>query len=596
MNKRKEGLEGLPLELVEEAPVGIFLCDEKGNFLYINKTFALIFGFKDAKELKGSCQSLYHLLGPIEFNRVWEELRAHHQVHALEFSIEKKGGDPLWLCLTAKVISVRFQRLVEGFIIDITEKKETAQALERTQLQWRMLIEQAGDAFFIHDHEGCILEVNQRACDTLGYSREELLKMTIDDIDIEAQKKKHKTVFWSRLNPSQYVTFEGIHKRKDGSTYPVEVTLGRVDFGGKSLLLSITRDISKRKEVENELKRAYEEIEKLKERLELENIYLREEIETRFSNNEFIGESPAIKRVLKLAEKVAKEDTCVLIIGETGTGKELLARLIHNMSPRKERPMIVVNCAVLPPTLIEAELFGVEKGAYTGAIKSRMGRFEAANGSTLFLDEIGELPLDLQAKLLRVLEQKEFERIGSSRTLSVDVRIIAATNQDLSQLVREKRSRADLYFRLSVFPIYIPPLRERREDIPLLIWHFVNLFNRTMGKRIVHIPESTIKKLIDYPWPGNVRELRNVIERAMILSEGTTLTVEDLTFSETSQQRSNLLNLSQVEREHILRVLTQTNWKVSGKGGAAEILGLKESTLRAKMKKLGIRRPSSRNT
>jgi len=596
MNKRKEGFEGLPLELVKEAPVGIFLCDEKGNFLYINKTFALIFGFKDAKELKDSCQSLYHLLGPIEFNRVWEKLRAHHQVHALEFFIEKKGGEPLWLCLTAKVISIRFQRLVEGFITDITEKKETAQLLERTQLQWRMLIEQAGDAFFIHDYEGRILEVNQRACDTLGYSREELLKMTIDDIDIEAQKKKHKTVFWSRLNPGQYVTFEGIHKRKDGSTYPVEVTLGRVDFGGKSLLLSITRDISKRKAVENELKRAYEEIKKLKERLELENIYLREEIETRFSNNEFIGESPAIKRVLKLAEKVAKEDTCVLIIGETGTGKELLARLIHNMSPRKERPMIVVNCAALPPTLIEAELFGVEKGAYTGAIKSRTGRFEAANGSTLFLDEIGELPLELQAKLLRVLEQKEFERIGSSRTLSVDVRIIAATNQDLTQLVREKRFRADLYFRLSVFPIYIPPLRERKEDIPLLIWHFVNLFNRTMGKRIVHIPESTIKKLMDYPWPGNVRELRNVIERAMILSEGTTLTVEDLTSSETSQQQSDLLNLSQVEKEHILRVLTQTNWKVSGKGGAAEILGLKESTLRAKMKKLGIRRPSSRNT
>jgi len=446
MNKRKEGFEGLPLELVKEAPVGIFLCDEKGNFLYINKTFALIFGFKDAKELKDSCQSLYHLLGPIEFNRVWEKLWAHHQVHALEFFIEKKGGEPLWLCLTAKVISIRFQRLVEGFITDITEKKETAQLLERTQLQWRMLIEQAGDAFFIHDYEGRILEVNQRACDTLGYSREELLKMTIDDIDIEAQKKKHKTVFWSRLNPGQYVTFEGIHKRKDGSTYPVEVTLGRVDFGGKSLLLSITRDISKRKAVENELKRAYEEIKKLKERLELENIYLREEIETRFSNNEFIGESPAIKRVLKLAEKVAKEDTCVLIIGETGTGKELLARLIHNMSPRKERPMIVVNCAALPPTLIEAELFGVEKGAYTGAIKSRTGRFEAANGSTLFLDEIGELPLELQAKLLRVLEQKEFERIGSSRTLSVDVRIIAATNQDLTQLVREKRFRADLYF------------------------------------------------------------------------------------------------------------------------------------------------------
>ena len=274
------------------------------------------------------------------------------------------------------------------------------------------------------------------------------------------------------------------------------------------------------------LRAALREITELKNRLEKENVHLRREIELKYRHETIVGESSLIKKMLHEAERVAKGDTYVLIQGETGTGKELLARAIHNMSPRKGRSMVTVNCAALPPTLIESELFGREKGAFTGAVSRQQGRFEAANGSTLFLDEIGDLPLELQAKLLRVLEDGRFERLGSSETISVDVRVIAATNQDLADLVKERRFRRDLYYRLNVFPIFVPPLRDRREDIPLLVWAFVRELEQSMGKTITNIPKRTMDLLRDYSWPGNVRELRNVVERAMILTTGTTLHID----------------------------------------------------------------------
>lgn len=582
-------------DLINEAPIGIFLSTEDGSIRYVNNTMARIFGYKDRQAMLSEVTHMSQLLSEGGFLSLLEELKDRGEVLSKELRSKRVSGDPLWICLHARRVSDE-NPFIEGFIADITDKKDANLKLQKNELQLRMLIEQAGDAFFVHDYEGQILEVNRRACETLGYSREELLRMNISDIDIEVRSKRHKDRFWHKLRPGEYITFEGVHRRKDGSTFPVEVTLGRVDFEGQSLLLSITRDITARKEAEEKLRQAYAEIKALKERLENENIYLRQEIEARFGRLEFIGQSEAIRRVLQLAEKVAKEDTCVLIIGETGTGKELLARLIHNMSPRRDRPMVTVNCAALPPTLIEAELFGVEKGAYTGAVRSRVGRFEAADGSTLFLDEVSELPLELQAKLLRVLEYKQFERVGSSKTVTVDVRVIAATNQDLLQLVREKRFRQDLYYRLSVFPIYIPPLRDRREDIPLLVEYFVKRIGQGMGKRDVRVPEQTLKKLMEYHWPGNVRELRNVIERAMIISDGPYLVIEDLEPQKPPLPPESLSqSLEEVERAHILKVLESTNWRVSGKGGAAEILGLKESTLRARMKKLGIKRPPERS-
>ncbi|HME44169.1 MAG TPA: sigma-54 dependent transcriptional regulator [Syntrophorhabdales bacterium] len=332
-----------------------------------------------------------------------------------------------------------------------------------------------------------------------------------------------------------------------------------------------------------------EEIEALKQQLESENIYLQKEVKLLGEHN-IVGQSAAMKTVLAQAEQVAKTDSTVLILGETGTGKELLARAIHSMSVRKNRPLVTVNCASLAPTLMESELFGREKGAYTGAMTRMAGRFEVADGSTLFLDEIGELPLELQAKLLRVLEQGVFERLGSTRPIHVDVRLIAATNRDFAEEVKEGKFRKDLYYRLNVFPIRIPPLRERSEDIPPMVWAFVSQFSEKMGKRIDTIPKKSMDALQSYPWPGNVRELRNVIERAMILSHAETLEVAlpRITGAESSPEQ----NLEDVERRHILSVLEKTNWRVTGKDSAAEIMGLKRSTLQSMMKKLGIKRPT----
>ena len=292
-----------------------------------------------------------------------------------------------------------------------------------------------------------------------------------------------------------------------------------------------------------------------------------------------------MKKVLTEAEQVAGTDSTVLLLGETGTGKELLARAIHSMSLRKDRPLVTVNCAALPPTLIESELFGREKGAYTGAMTRMTGRFEIADGSTLFLDEIGELPLELQSKLLRVLEEGKFERLGSTKPLHVDVRIIAATNRDIEQEMKDGKFRRDLFYRLNVFPIVIPPLRERPDDIPLLVRAVVNEFQKKMGKEIESIPKKTMEALQSYSWPGNVRELRNLIEHAMILSKGKTLDIH--VPNRASSETEAAGNLEDVERKHMVAVLEKTGWRIAGQGGAAEVLGLKRTTLQAKMKKLG---------
>jgi formate hydrogenlyase transcriptional activator len=343
-----------------------------------------------------------------------------------------------------------------------------------------------------------------------------------------------------------------------------------------------------RMQMENQLQERLDEIESLKEKLETENVYLREEVRLLVEHTDIVGQSIVMKRVLTQAEQVAQTDSTVLLLGETGTGKELLARAIHNMSKRKDRTLVVVNCASLPPTLIEGELFGREKGAYTGALTRMPGRFEIAEGSTLFLDEIGELPLELQSKLLRVLEEGQFERLGSSRTIKVNVRIIAATNRNLEQEVKDGKFRRDLYYRLNVFPIVIPPLRERIGDIPLLVRSIVKEFQKRMGKDIESIPKKTMEALQFYSWPGNVRELRNLIEHAMILCTGKTLDVlvPKHEFSKTDVPA----NLNDIERMHMVSVLEKTGWRISGKGGAAEVLGLKRSTLQSKMKKLGIMR------
>src|SRR5262245_10269692 len=344
-----------------------------------------------------------------------------------------------------------------------------------------------------------------------------------------------------------------------------------------------------RKRDNERLQAAFSQVSELKEGLERENISLREEIKLEHSHTAVVGQSAAIRSVLKKAEQVAQTDSVVLIIGDTGTGKEMIARTIHQLSKRRDKPIVKVNCAAMPATLIESEMFGREKGAYTGALSREIGRFELADHSTIFLDEIGELPLELQAKLLRVLQDGEFERLGSSKTLHVDARVIAATNRDLRVAIRDGKFREDLFYRLSVFPIEIPPLRDRREDIPALVWHLLKDLCNRMGRDVESIHPTTLKAFQTYTWPGNVRELRNVIERYLILNPGTVFRAE---VPETDNPPVlTEQNLDEVERRHMQHVLQNTRWRIRGTGGAAEILGLKPTTLEARMKKLGIVRP-----
>ena len=399
-----------------------------------------------------------------------------------------------------------------------------------------------------------------------------------------------------------------IHTRSGGSVWfevhgrPVEYRDGRpVKY------LGAARNITERKQAEEELRRANEELRELKRHLEDENVQLVEEIGRVQGFDEIIGTSASLRLVLRQIEQVAPSNASVIITGETGTGKELVAHGIHRSSPRRHAAMVSLNCAALPPTLIESELFGHEKGAFTGASARRLGRFELAHRGTIFLDEIGDLPLDLQAKLLRVLESGDCQRVGSSETFKVDVRVLAATNRQLEQEVEKGTFRLDLFYRLSVFPIHIPPLRERREDIPLLVSYLVEKKAARSGKVIRRIPRDVLDQLSQYDWPGNVRELENVIERAVILSPGPVLTLADALGAVPGGRPANHAGapsgddghdwtLEQAERDHIIRVCTACGWKIKGSGGAAERLGLNASTLYFRMKKLGIARPEERRS
>ncbi len=355
----------------------------------------------------------------------------------------------------------------------------------------------------------------------------------------------------------------------------------------------LSQEIEEHKVTEGSLRSASAENKQLKDRFQAENIYLRKDIDREFNFGEIIGRSNALKYVFFKVEQVAPQDAIVLLLGETGTGKGVVARAIHSRSSRKDRPMITVNCSALPANLIESELFGREKGAFTGSSDRMMGRFELADNSTLFLDEIGEMPMELQTKMLRVIQDGEFERLGGPKTIKVNVRIIASTNRKLEEEIRKGRFREDLFYRLNVFPITIPPLRQRKEDIPLLVDYFVAKFNKKTGKKIETVSKDTLDVLQAYDWPGNVRELESIVERAVITSQGTALQILDRfenSLKTGEQDAQDGKGLVELERYHILQALEKTGWRIEGKKGAAMLLGLNPNTLRGRMRKNGIRR------
>jgi PAS domain S-box-containing protein len=477
---------------------------------------------------------------------------------------------------------------------DMSDMRREAVRLERLS---DFSVNRARDAIFWLDAEANIVRVNEAACQSLGYTNSELLTMTIPDIDADIPANAWSR-HWSALKKKRHRVFISHQRKSNGSIFPVEVSENFIEFEGIEYSCSFVRDITDRITAELALKQALSEVEKLKNRLEAENVYLQEEISTTHNFKEIVTQNEVFRGTLRQVEKVAVTDTTVLILGETGTGKELVARALHSMSNRADRPLVKVNCATLPANLIENELFGSEKGAFTGSIARTQGRFELADGGTIFLDEIGDLPLELQAKLLRVLQEGEFERLGSSKTIRVDVRVIAATHRNLEDLIAKGIFRDDLFYRLNKFPVVCPSLRDRIDDIPLLVHHFVEVYGAQLGKKIDRIPKRTMHSLQTYHWPGNVRELENVIERAMILSPGGQLELGDwLQNSKTSSALFPARALEELSIQHqedqkeaITRVLESTSWRVSGPNGAASVLGLKPTTLESRMKRLGIKR------
>ena len=520
-----------------------------------------------------------------------------------------QGNDYLLVCLRdiAKQKRDRLDSQANEYVRrGLSEWQRVARLFADIEEENQLILKAAGEGIYGVNAEGVTTFVNPAAERMLGWTADELVG-----------KNMHTTVHHSHAQGEHYPSDEcpifaafrdgAVHRvegevfwRKDGSCFPVEYTSTPIrDHGQLVGAVVLFRDISDRKQAEEQLRQAVEELEALKRRLELENAYLQEEIRVEHNHDQIVGRSSAIRQVIRQIELVAPTDAAVLITGESGTGKELIARAIHESSGRRDRPLIRVNCAAVPRELFESEFFGHVRGAYTGALRDRAGRFELAHGGTLLLDEVGEIPLELQGKLLRVLQEGEFERVGADRTHQVDVRIIAATNRDLPSEVAAGRFREDLYFRLNVFPVHSVALRDRLEDVPLLAGHFLAQAARRFGRDHLRLTQRDVQRLQGYDWPGNVRELENVIERAVIISQGSQLVLNlpaanpEIDCNPTQCPVAQPAILTEEERRQrdrrmIEEALAAAGGKVFGAGGAAEILGVKPTTLASRIKRLGI--------
>ena len=491
------------------------------------------------------------------------------------------------------------------------ELERAHEALRESGARSSAILETSLDCIVTANHEGRILEFNQAAEKTFGYRRAEVIGKLLAETIIPETMRDRRSHGLTRIveaGESQLLgsRIELIARRADGSEFPIELAMSRVALPGPPIFTGFIRDITERK-------RAEEEVARLRRQLELENAYLNEQVKERLTFTETVGTSPAFLEVLQQVDMVARTDAAVLITGESGTGKELAARAIHERSSRRGRPLVTVNCASVPRELFESEFFGHVKGAFTGAVRDRIGRFQLADGGTIFLDEVGEIPLELQSKLLRVLQDQQVQRVGEDQVRQLDVRVIAATNHNLKEECEAGRFRRDLYYRLSVFPIELPPLRNRSEDIPLLAMHFLDVAARRLNCPNVALTDQALEQLMAYGWPGNIRELRNVIERALILSQHGPLRIDlvlgnsaAVASSRQTRRADDVVEapghsagskvLSQVElarheRDNIIAALEQADWRISGIGGAAEILGVKPTTLASRLKRFGIERP-----
>jgi len=590
--------------MVETINEGAITLDSDGTILYCNQIFADIIKWSLEKVI-GS--SIYQYISSTDlqlFEALVERGLKGNSKGELALQVGGESSVPVLLSISS-LQHTDIPGAMCAVMVDITELKKMEEELKISETRYRRLFEAAQDGILILDAEtGQITDVNPFLLEMLGYSHEELLGKKLWEIgtfrDIEASKATS-----SELKSKGYVRYHDLPlETKEGRPIAVEFVSNVYLENRHKVIQCNIRDTTERKLTAEALKKSYNELERqavelrtalseikiMKEQLEAEKAYLQEEIKLEFNHEKIIGKSDGLKYVLYKIEQIADSDTIVLVLGETGTGKELVARAIHALSLRKNRAMIKVNCAALPANLIESELFGHEKGAFTGSHCRQLGRFEVANGSTLFLDEIGELPLELQSKLLRVLQDGEFERLGSSDTIKVNVRIIAATNRNLEEEVRNRNFREDLWYRLNVFPITMPPLRDHIDDIPVLVDYYVKRISKRLGKTIEIIPVGVMDALKNYHWPGNIRELENVLERGIINTSGLKLRLIDELRKPLKDLSISNKTLEAFEREYIMRVLEQTHWKVGGKNSAAEILGLDRSTLRARMRKLDIRK------
>jgi PAS domain S-box-containing protein len=586
----------------DNSPSLIFLKDLTGQYLYVNQEFKRAFritqaqaeGKKDDELFPAEQAAIFQANDrqvldagvPIEFEEVTLQKDGLHTSIVHKFPLFTAEGEIY---------------AIGGIATDITQRKRLEAARRDSEERHRVIVETASDAVINADESGTILLANPATTRVFGYDPTELIGKPLTILMPEYMREKHECGFMGYLATGQrHMNWQGtelIGLRKNGEEFPVEVSFGELTRSGHRTFTGFIRDISEKKRARADLERAFSEIKLLKDQLYRENLALRDEIDRTSMFEEIVGTSTALQVVLDRVAKVAPTDSTVLITGETGTGKELIARAVHKRSHRAGHAFVSVNCAALPPSLISSELFGHEKGAFTGATQRRLGRFELADGGTIFLDEVGELPPDTQIALLRVLQERQFERVGGAQPITVDVRVITATNRDLKTATSSGTFRLDLFYRLNVFPIEVPPLRERRDDILMLVEYFVRRFASRAGKHFRAIDKQTLDLLQSYEWPGNIRELQNVVERSVILSSGDVFSVDESWLSQDSQQPGPGIDVSRPvekesrgERETIEAALAECRGRVAGPKGAAAKLRLPPSTLYSRIKALNIRK------